>query len=149
MSRPDFGTVICGGGPAGLGPILAAGIAGRLPALLADGVRVVERSDRLGPGALARYVVGSNSLGRAFLEVLEDSDEGYLDPAGNSAAAAELRRRAGAYPPLRRSTRPSRTSTPSNPECMCAADRPPACSVMSRRPSVYLPAASGGRSPVA
>lgn len=100
MSRPDFGTVICGGGPAGLGPILAAGIAGRLPALLADGVRVVERSDRLGPGALARYVVGSNSLGRAFLEVLEDSDEGYLDPAGNSAAAAELRRRAGAYPPL-------------------------------------------------
>ncbi|HEX5608539.1 MAG TPA: hypothetical protein VFX45_00445 [Solirubrobacterales bacterium] len=100
MSRFDFGTIICGGGPAGLGPVVAAGVTAQLRGLLAEGVRVIERTRRLGAGALGRYEIGSNSLGRAFLECLDGDDVGFLDAARRSEAAAELRRQQDRYPPL-------------------------------------------------
>lgn len=101
MSEHDFGTIVAGGGPAGLGPIVYAGRIGQLQALLADGVRVIERGPRLGPGSLARYRIPGNSLGVAFLECLEDGiDTGFLDPVRAARATTALARHRERYPPL-------------------------------------------------
>ena len=62
-------SVIIGGGPGGLGPLVWAAQHGRLPDWLDDGVAIVERSGRLG-GSLGRYGINSDSLGGSYLECL-------------------------------------------------------------------------------
>src|SRR6185503_4093145 len=63
-------TIIIGGGPGGLGPLIWAAQAGLLPSWLARGVGIVDRQPRLG-GTLGRYAINSDSLGGAYLEFLE------------------------------------------------------------------------------
>jgi hypothetical protein len=63
-------TIIVGGGPGGLGPLIASAQQGLLPAWLDQGVAIVERRERLG-GSLGRYGINSDSLGGSYLECLE------------------------------------------------------------------------------
>lgn len=76
-------TVIVGGGPGGLGPLLCAAQHGSLSAWLEQGVALVERSGRLG-GSLGRYAINSDSLGGSYLEC--------LDAAGWPESLCHLRR---------------------------------------------------------
>jgi hypothetical protein len=62
-------SVVIGGGPGGLGPLVWAAQNGHLPDWLDDGVAIVERSGRLG-GSLGRYGINSDSLGGSYLECL-------------------------------------------------------------------------------
>ncbi|MFD5417091.1 FrbG [Streptomyces sp. NPDC127069] len=95
-----FGLVFCGGGPAALGPIIAAARSGRLDALLDLGIALVEPGP-VGPGGLAHYRIGANSLGGPFLECLDG-----LPATGPFAALRELpetrllREHAEDHPPL-------------------------------------------------
>jgi hypothetical protein len=68
-----FGLVIIGGGPAGLATLLAAHKAGRLDALLAHGVAIVETTDHLGAGSIGNYAINSDSGGRTFIDCLDGS----------------------------------------------------------------------------
>lgn len=64
------GTVIIGGGPGGMGPLIWAAQTGNLNTWLGQGVTIVERQPMLG-GTLGRYAINSDSLGAAYLECLE------------------------------------------------------------------------------
>lgn len=68
-----FSSIIVGGGPGGLGPLLWAAQHGHLPDWLRQGVALVEQSDRLG-GSLGRYGINSDSLGASYLECLDATD---------------------------------------------------------------------------
>jgi hypothetical protein len=72
-SPPDdspYASVVVGGGPGGLGPLLWAAQQGLLDGWLDRGIALVERTDRLG-GTLGRYGICSDSLGGSYLECLE------------------------------------------------------------------------------
>jgi len=64
------GTVIIGGGPGGMGPLIWAAQTGNLNGWLRQGVTVIDRQKMLG-GTLGRYAINSDSLGAAYLECLE------------------------------------------------------------------------------
>ena len=99
-SMQDYGVVICGGGPAGIGPIMAAVQAGTLSELLDRGVLLIEQS-RVGPGSLANYRIRANSLGGVFLECLDRLAGTPFDRLRELPETRELRRHADEYPPLR------------------------------------------------
>jgi len=107
MSWPDparrssiLSTVIIGGGPGGLGPVIWAAQHGRLPAWLDEGVAVIERSGRLG-GSLGRYGISSDSLGGSYLECLEpEAIPEALRRVRDEAVTAEIARYRDAFPPL-------------------------------------------------
>lgn len=63
-------SIIIGGGPGGMGPLLWAAQTGNLDSWLRQGVSLVDRQDCLG-GTLGRYAINSDSLGAAYLECLE------------------------------------------------------------------------------
>ena len=71
-----YGTVIVGGGPAGLAPLLAAAKAGLLERLLEGGVAVIEAQARLGAGSLGGHGINSDSSADTFLTAIE----GNIDP---------------------------------------------------------------------
>lgn len=93
-------TVIVGGGPGGLGPLIAAAQQGRLPDWLDGGVAVVDRQDHLG-GTLWRYGINSDSLGGSYLECLASPalPDPVLRVRDDRSAAAIARFRDG-FPPL-------------------------------------------------
>lgn len=93
-------SVIIGGGPGGLGPLVWAAQHGRLPDWLDEGVAIVERSGRLG-GNLGRYGINSDSLGGSYLECL--APEVIPDPlrrVRDEAVTREMTLYRNAYPPL-------------------------------------------------
>lgn len=59
-------TLIVGGGPAGIAPLLSASRSGLLDRLLADGVAIVERGHVLGSGCIGRYAIHSDSTGNTL-----------------------------------------------------------------------------------
>jgi hypothetical protein len=95
-----YSSVVVGGGPGGIGPLLWAAQNGLLDAWLEQGVALVERSGRLG-GTLGRYGICSDSLGGSYLECLETEALApsfhhlRLDPA-----ALEMQRYRRSFPPL-------------------------------------------------
>jgi len=93
-------TLIVGGGPGGLGPLLWAAQKGCLEQWLDRGVAVVERSGRLG-GNLGVYGIDSDSLGGSYLECLESAS---LPPdllrLQRDPLTEEMRRHRNGYPPL-------------------------------------------------
>ena len=97
---PIQSTLIVGGGPGGLGPLLWAAQKGCLEEWLDRGVTVVERSGRLG-GTLGRYSIDSDSLGGSYLECLESAS---LPPAllrlRQDPLTEEMRRHREGFPPL-------------------------------------------------
>jgi hypothetical protein len=95
-----FSTVVVGGGPGGMGPLLWAAQRGLLDAWLEQGVALVERGGRLG-GTLGRYGICSDSLGGSYLECLEAESLApsfhhlRLDPV-----TLEMQRYRQSFPPL-------------------------------------------------
>jgi hypothetical protein len=93
-------SVIIGGGPGGLGPILWAAQQGLLPAWLDRGIAVVERQAHLG-GTLGRFGIKSDSLGGSYLECLEAPGlPPELQPLRDEPVAHEMARYRDSFPPL-------------------------------------------------
>ncbi len=85
-----FGLLIVGGGPAGMAPLLAAHHGGVLDELLGDGVAIVERSARLGAGAIGRYAINSDSSGATFVDCLRSPAPTPLTALYDHPLAREL-----------------------------------------------------------
>lgn len=66
------GTLLVGGGPAGIAMLIAASKQGALPDLAA-GLVVAERSARLGTGRLDSYAITSDSTAETFLSAAKDN----------------------------------------------------------------------------
>jgi hypothetical protein len=93
-------SVIIGGGPGGLGPLIWSAQHGHLPEWLDEGVAIVERSGRLG-GSLGRYGINSDSLGGSYLECLApDVIPEPLRRVRDEAVTQEMAIYRDAYPPL-------------------------------------------------
>ncbi len=77
-SAPDlrFGTVIVGGGPAALAPLISASRDGRLDEVLAGGIAIVERGSTIGSGQLGEYGISSDSTADTFMTAVL----GHADP---------------------------------------------------------------------
>lgn len=93
-------SIIVGGGPGGLGPLIWAAQHGLLPAWLDRGVALVERQAHLG-GTLGRFGIHSDSLGGSYLECLEAPN---LPPAlrqlRHEPVALEMAKHRDSFPPL-------------------------------------------------
>ncbi|WP_428395672.1 aminotransferase DegT [Lichenicoccus sp.] len=99
MSRLlQTGSLVVGGGPAGLAPLLAASRRGILPDLISRGVVVAERGARIGGGRIGRYVINSDSAGATFLSCLHDSEPLLAAVARTPTAAAVAAYGDGAVP---------------------------------------------------
>lgn len=97
--QPEYGLAVCGGGPAGTGPIIAAARDGRLDELLDLGVILIERN-KPGSGKLGDYQITANSLGMAFLEGVDGIRQGPLSWLAGCREAERLRTYAMRHPPL-------------------------------------------------
>jgi hypothetical protein len=102
-SPPDecpYASVVVGGGPGGLGPLLWAAQQGLLDSWLDRGIALVERTGLLG-GTLGRYGICSDSLGGSYLECLEAE---ALTPTFHylrgEPATLEMQRYRHSFPPL-------------------------------------------------
>jgi hypothetical protein len=87
-------TLIIGGGPAGIAPLLSASRSGSLERLLADGVAIVERTMTVGPGRLGGYAVRSDSTGKTLVSCVTENAHPVLaalasHPATQAVAAFE------------------------------------------------------------
>ena len=69
-------SLIVGGGPAGLAPLVAASRDGRLDRLLREGIAVIERGPAIGAGRLGSYAITSDSTAETFLTAVT----GHADP---------------------------------------------------------------------
>lgn len=93
-------SIIIGGGPGGLGPLVWAAQHGLLPEWLDHGVAVVERQAHLG-GTLGRFGIHSDSLGGSYLECLEaPSLPQALLPLRDDPLAHEMAQYRHTFPPL-------------------------------------------------
>ena len=86
------GTLVVGGGPAGLAPLLAASARGLLPEMLSHGLVVVERSDRIGDGRLGGYVINSDSSAQTFLSCLDGRHDPRIADLANHPVTLEIAR---------------------------------------------------------
>ncbi|MGI5152963.1 hypothetical protein ACQEVC_42380 [Plantactinospora sp. CA-294935] len=94
-----YGLAVCGAGPAGTGPFVAAARDGRLDELLDLGVVMIERRTP-GSGGIGRYRIHANSLGNAFLEGVDGIAGGPLGWLAECPEARQLRAYAHRHPPL-------------------------------------------------
>ena len=93
-------SIIIGGGPGGLGPLIWAAQHGVLPDWLDRGVAVVERQAHLG-GTLGRFGIHSDSLGGSYLECLEAPGLAQaLRPLRDDPIAREMTAYRDSFPPL-------------------------------------------------
>ena len=93
-------SIIIGGGPGGLGPLVWAAQHGLLPGWLDRGVAVVERQAHLG-GTLGRFGIHSDSLGGSYLECLEAAHlPTALQTLRGAPVAVEMARYRDSFPPL-------------------------------------------------
>lgn len=98
--RRAYETVIIGGGPAGMGPLVWAARHGLLGAWLDSGVALVERRRWLG-GSLGRYSLNADSLATTFLECLDGPDcEPLLAEVWADPVTQELESWRHARPPM-------------------------------------------------
>lgn len=97
---PILSSIIVGGGPGGLGPLLWAAQHGHLEDWLDHGVALVERSGRLG-GSLGRFAINSDSLGGSYLECLvAEAFPAALHHLRHEPVTEEMRRYRDCFPPL-------------------------------------------------
>lgn len=68
-----FNTLIVGGGPAGIAPLLSAGRSGLLDGILDDGIALIERGSAIGAGRLGDYAVKSDSTGTTLASCVVDN----------------------------------------------------------------------------
>jgi hypothetical protein len=93
-------SIIIGGGPGGLGPLIWAAQHGLLPNWLERGIAVVECQAHLG-GTLGRFGIHSDSMGGSYLECLDAPGlpEALL-PLRDDPLAREMARYRDTFPPL-------------------------------------------------
>ena len=75
---PTVASVIVGGGPAGLAPLIAASNGGFLGSVLAGGVSVIERGAAIGAGEIGRYIVASDSTAATIVDCVQASSSPWL-----------------------------------------------------------------------
>ncbi len=85
-----YGTAIVGGGPAGLGPLLAASRNGTLASLLDDGLVIIDRRPAIGAGRLGDYVIRSDSAALSFLSCLDGVQDSRLAAVRDMPSARAL-----------------------------------------------------------
>ena len=83
-------TLIVGGGPAGLAPLIAAARQGSLPDLLEAGLIVVERDAAIGSGRIGRYLIRSDSSAETLLSCVKDNPERLLAAVALDGSAAAV-----------------------------------------------------------
>jgi hypothetical protein len=66
-------TLIVGGGPAGIAPLISASRTGLLDGILADGVALVERGPTIGAGRIGRYAINSDSTANTLTSCITDN----------------------------------------------------------------------------
>ena len=66
-------TLIVGGGPAGLAPLISASRAGLLDRIMTDGVAIAERGRSLGAGRIGRYAINSDSTANTLVSCIRDN----------------------------------------------------------------------------
>ncbi len=91
---PDLhmSSVIVGGGPAGMSPLIAASQGGFLEPLLGGGLSVIERGAAIGAGEIGRYVITSDSSAATIVDCVNASSAPWLmalrdHPATRAVAA--------------------------------------------------------------
>lgn len=66
-------TLIVGGGPAGLAPLISAGRTGDLEPILAGGLALAERGPAIGGGRIGGYAINSDSTAKTFVSLVMDN----------------------------------------------------------------------------
>jgi hypothetical protein len=66
-------TLIVGGGPAGLAPLVSASRSGLLDRILADGIALAERGTTIGAGRIGRYAINSDSTANTLISCVCDN----------------------------------------------------------------------------
>jgi dTDP-4-amino-4,6-dideoxygalactose transaminase len=90
------GCVMIGGGPAGTAVLTAASKQGLLERLAGDGLVMVERSARLGPGTLGDYAIRSDTTAETFLSAVRDNPYPELAALESHPAGQMMARHCGA-----------------------------------------------------
>lgn len=85
-----FNSVIVGGGPAGLAPLVAASRGGMLADILADGLAVVERGPTIGAGAIGGYAINSDSAAETLLSCVTENTHPALATLRDHPAAQAI-----------------------------------------------------------
>ena len=71
-------TLIVGGGPAGVAPLISASRSGALDRILADGVALAERGSALGAGRVGGYAIKSDSTGDTLVSCIRGNPHPVL-----------------------------------------------------------------------
>lgn len=66
-------TLVVGGGPAGLAPLVSASRSGLLNRILADGILLAERGTAIGAGSIGRYAINSDSTANTLISCVTDN----------------------------------------------------------------------------
>jgi len=66
-------TLIVGGGPAGLAPLVSASRSGLLDRILSDGIVLAERSTLIGAGRIGRFAINSDSTANTLISCIRDN----------------------------------------------------------------------------
>lgn len=94
-------TVFVGGGPGGLSPLISALQAGRFETLVAQGMVVVERGERIGAGGIGRYAINSDSAAETFISCIDGDTHSRLAALREHPLVCEIREMRGQAIPLR------------------------------------------------
>ncbi|WP_198374082.1 aminotransferase DegT [Neoroseomonas rubea] len=78
-----FDTLIVGGGPAGLAPLVSACRTGGLDRMLAGGLAVVEQGQAIGPGQIGSYAINSDSSADTIVNCVQGSTHPVLATLAN------------------------------------------------------------------
>ena len=71
-------TLVVGGGPAGLAPLVSASRSGVLDRILADGIAIAERGTTIGAGRIGRYAINSDSTANTLISCVSDNSHPVL-----------------------------------------------------------------------
>jgi hypothetical protein len=98
-TTPVLQTVVLGGGPGGIGVLLAARRGESLARLMAGGFAIIERDGAIGAGSIGDHIITSDSTGDTFVDCLRaDGHPALAALADDPVAAAVARHGAGAVP---------------------------------------------------
>ena len=98
---PAYGTLIVGGGPAGLGVLVAASKSGLLQELLDTSVCIVEKGATVGGGEMNNFAINSDTPGGVLLECFSDNNEASLSRLWQFPGIATLKARDSQHVPLK------------------------------------------------
>ena len=73
MPNITVDSVIVGGGPAGVAPLIAASHRGSLAHILSAGLAIVERGQSIGTGNIGRYTINSDSTADTFMTAVRNN----------------------------------------------------------------------------